>query len=69
MGTEQLIHTLKQCKKHDRKAQRDLYESFYRYGLSVCIRYVADVDAARELLNDGFMKVFTNINQYNITLL
>ncbi|MBB6002882.1 RNA polymerase sigma factor [Arcicella rosea] len=64
MTTEQLLHTLKQCRKNDRNAQRELYESFYRYGLSVCVRYVADIDTSRELLNDGFMKVFSNIDQY-----
>ncbi len=64
MRTEQLLHTLKQCRKNDRNAQRELYESFYRYGLSVCVRYVADIDTSRELLNDGFMKVFNNIDQY-----
>ncbi|MFC0186484.1 RNA polymerase sigma-70 factor, ECF subfamily [Pseudarcicella hirudinis] len=64
MGTEQLVHTLKRCRKNDRNAQRELYEGFYRYGLSVCMRYVADLEVARELLNDGFMKVFLNFNQY-----
>ena len=64
MGTEELIITLKKCRKNDRNAQRELYESFYRFGLSVCLRYVADLEESRELLNDGFMKVFTNIEQY-----
>ena len=64
MGTEELIQTLKRCRKHDRNSQRELYESFYRFGLSVCLRYVADIEESRELLNDGFMKVFTNIEQY-----
>jgi RNA polymerase sigma factor (sigma-70 family) len=64
MGTEELIQTLKKCRKNDRNAQRELYESFYRFGLSVCLRYVADIEESRELLNDGFMKVFTNIEQY-----
>jgi len=64
MATDDLIKTLKKCRKYDRNAQRELYESFYRFGLSVCLRYVADIEVARELLNDGFMKVFTNIDQY-----
>ncbi|MBC7409169.1 MAG: sigma-70 family RNA polymerase sigma factor [Arcicella sp.] len=64
MGTDELIQTLKKCRKNDRNAQRELYESFYRFGLSVCLRYVADIEVSRELLNDGFMKVFTNIEQY-----
>jgi len=37
MGTEELIQTLKKCRKNDRNAQRELYESFYRFGLSVLI--------------------------------
>ena len=32
--------------------------------LAVCLRYVNDMETARDLLQDGFVRVFTNINSY-----
>jgi RNA polymerase sigma-70 factor (ECF subfamily) len=33
--------------------------------LSLCVRYVNDRETARDLLQDGFYKVFTKINTYS----
>jgi RNA polymerase sigma-70 factor (ECF subfamily) len=52
--------------KGDRKCQELLYQQFYRYGMSICLRYTATREEAVEVLNDGFMKVFMNIDQYDI---
>ena len=32
--------------------------------LAVCLRYVNDSETARDLMQDGFIKVFTSINTY-----
>ena len=32
--------------------------------LAVCLRYVNDPETARDLMQDGFIKVFTSINTY-----
>lgn len=32
--------------------------------LSICLRYTNDIDWAKDLLNEGFMKIFSNINKY-----
>lgn len=39
------------------------YERFYGYALSVCSAYASDHEDAREMLNDGFLKVFRNLNE------
>ncbi|GAB3918365.1 RNA polymerase sigma factor [Larkinella terrae] len=65
MDTHRLVEILSRCRKQDRQAQRELYQAFYRYGLSVCLRYIADVEIAREVLNDGFVKVFRQIDTFN----
>lgn len=65
MHIEQLEKILQRCKKNDRVAQRELYEAFYRYGLSICSRYINDQENCRELLNDSFMKVFTKFDLYD----
>ena len=52
------------CKEQKRDAQKMLYETYARKMYSICLRYSSDQDAAQDLLQDGFMKVFSNIDSY-----
>ena len=61
MDEQQLIAG---CKSENRLAQRELYEKYARRMLAVCLRYVNDMETARDLLQDGFVRVFTNIHSY-----
>lgn len=61
MTEEQIIEG---CKAQEREAQRALYETHARTMYSICLRYSADGSAAQDLLQDGFMKVFANIQSY-----
>lgn len=61
MDERQLIEG---CRKGDRLAQKQLYESFSRKMMGVCLRYVNERETARDLLQEGFVKVFTSINSY-----
>lgn len=38
---------------------------YYAYGMSITLRYAESRDEAAEILNDAFMKVFTNIKKYD----
>ena len=60
-----LIETIKGCIKAERSSQRQLYENFYSYGMSICLRYSKAEEEAIEILNDSFMKVFTKISKYD----
>lgn len=62
MDEQQLIEG---CRKGERRAQKELYEMYSRKMMGVCLRYVSDRETARDLLQDGFVKVFTNINAYS----
>lgn len=53
------------CLKGNREAQRKLYQHFYGYAMSICVRYSKDAEEAREVLNDGFLKVFTKLPLYD----
>lgn len=57
--------TIKGCRKRQRKSQKKLYKRFYAYGMSITLRYAESRDEAAEILNDAFMKVFTNIKKYD----
>lgn len=37
---------------------------YYGYAMSVCLRYSENEEDAVEILNDGFLKIFKNIHQY-----
>ena len=50
-----------------RGSQKLLYEEFYAYGMSICLRYADTRDEAAVILNDGFMKIFTNIKQFDLS--
>ena len=56
------------CKKAHRESQKLLYQEFYNYGMSICLRYAENRDEAVEILNDGFMKIFDNIKRFDLNL-
>lgn len=58
---EQLISG---CLRGDRLCQRELYDMNYRRMMAVCMRYATNYEEARDILNEGFMKVFTNLPNY-----
>lgn len=58
------LQLIEGCRKGDRRAQKALYETYSRKMMSVCLRYVSDWETARDLLQEGFVKVFTHIDSY-----
>lgn len=52
------------CKKNDRAAQKELYGLFAAEMLGVCYRYTKSLDDAEDVLQEAFVKVFTNMGQY-----
>ncbi|MFT5640662.1 MAG: RNA polymerase sigma factor (sigma-70 family) [Cyclobacteriaceae bacterium] len=55
------IQLITRCKKDDRRAQKLLYEEYIDEMIGVSIRYLRDEQIAFEVLNQSFLKVFTNI--------
>lgn len=62
MSEKQLIDG---CLNGDRRAQEALYNLYSRKMMGVCLRYVSDRETARDLLQDGFVKVFTSMHTYS----
>ena len=56
---------VKKCIKGDARAQRALFEKFAPKMLGVCIRYAKNSDQAEDILQDGFVKVFTKLSNYS----
>jgi RNA polymerase sigma factor (sigma-70 family) len=60
--TEDLL--IQGCLRNEASAQQELY---YRYSpkmLSVCYRYAKSREDAEDMLQEGFIKVFTQIHQF-----
>lgn len=53
------------CKLGDPQAQRCLIRQFAGYAKTVSARYAANFEEAEEIVNDGFLKVFHNLNSYD----
>jgi RNA polymerase sigma factor (sigma-70 family) len=56
---------LEACQKGDRNAQFELYQKYYGYAFTIAKRYANDEDDAKEIVQDAFLKVFTNLKSYN----
>lgn len=62
MFDEQKI--LLQCIKNDPQAQRILYEKYAPGLLGVCMRFTGNRPEAEDILQEGFVKVFLNIKDF-----
>lgn len=61
----EFIELASACANGERKAQEKLYRLFYGRMLPVCMRYAKNTDAAKDLLQDAFIKVFSKIKSYD----
>lgn len=68
MTKEELNELIEACKQRHLYSQKKLYQHFYSYGMTVCMRYARDREEAKEIFNDGFLKVFAKLNQYTPSL-
>jgi RNA polymerase sigma factor (sigma-70 family) len=56
------------CIKQDRHSQELLYKKLYGFAMKICLRFADNQYEASEVLNEGFFKVFTNIEKYDKSL-
>jgi RNA polymerase sigma-70 factor (ECF subfamily) len=55
------------CVRGESWAQKAMYELYAPAMMSVCQRYVCNRETARDLLHDGFIKLFAKIHTYSGT--
>ena len=60
-----LSKILERCKKYDKKAQKELYDVYSPVLFGICIRYAKTKHEAEDILQDGFIKILTKINDFN----
>ena len=62
---KELISTINGCAAGDRVCQKKIYTLYYQKMMGVCLRYSKDQDEAKDILHDGFLKVFDSVHKYN----
>lgn len=58
------IQLIQACKKGDRAAQRALYDRLAPRMFPLCIRYIGDRTLAEDILQEGFITLFTKLGSY-----
>lgn len=67
MNTQTDLDLVSDCLNGLTKSQYILYNRFAANMLSTCKRYIKSIDEAEDILQDGFIKVFKNLDQFTGT--
>lgn len=59
-----LNELVRMCKKGKRDAQQRLYKQLSPVLFGVCLRYAKDRTEAEDILQDGFVKIFTKLDTF-----
>lgn len=59
MALDNEIELIEGCRAGVNSARKELYTLYAKKMLAVCYRYTGDMDAAHDVLHDGFIKIFT----------
>ena len=65
MVEEDLKPLINGCRKRDRQSQKMVYQKLYGFSMKICLRFAKKQGEAAEIVNDGFLKAFTNIDKYD----
>ena len=66
-GHSDVMRWVQDCRTGSSRAQHKLFKHFYSKVMGVCMRYAGSTDEAADMLNEGFLKVFSNLDKYENT--
>jgi RNA polymerase sigma-70 factor, ECF subfamily len=52
------------CKKYNPAAQKAVYKTYYSIFIGISLRYTGDKEEAKDIVQEAFLKIFTNIEKY-----
>src|SRR4051812_30674578 len=55
------------CLRGDQQAQKKLFELYYGKMLAICQRYTKDREEAKDIHQEGFVKVYQKLSQFNFS--
>jgi len=56
---------IQRCLKQQASAQKELYELYFNYAMSIALRYCQHRNEAIEVVNDAFMRVLNSLPQFD----
>ncbi len=62
--SEKLDYIIQGCQQKDAKAQKELFDLFGGKMYGVCLRYAGNRDDAQDVLQEGFLKIYEKIYQF-----
>lgn len=62
--TDRLKQLLAKCIDKESKAQKELFDLFAPKMYTICLRYAQDGDEAKDMLQEGFIRVFGNLESF-----
>ncbi len=64
LNKEELISLIEACQNKNKESQKRLYTFFFEYASEICLRYTSCEEDTIEILNDGFLKIFTELHKF-----
>lgn len=61
---QELLNIVQGCIKAKRESQKELYKTFYGFSMAIAMRYCSTQDDAMEVVNDSFLKVFKQLENF-----
>lgn len=61
MSEAELLKHIEGAKRGERLSQKYVFNRYYRLMFGVCLRYDSDHDAVQDIVQEGFIKVFSSI--------
>lgn len=60
-----ILALVESARSGDRRAQKAIYDTLSGKMYAVCLRYMADKNSAQDILQDGFVTLFTKLDSYS----
>ena len=58
------LQLIESCKRGDRASQKAVYDRLASRMFPICIRYAGDRESAQDVLQDGFITLFTKLDDF-----
>jgi len=52
------------CRKGNEAARKELYEKYANRLFGICLRYVCDTDTAKDIFQNGFLKIYQSFDTF-----
>lgn len=64
MARNEDLEIIKRCLEGKRSAQKELYDSISAKMFAVCLRYMGERESAMDVLQEGFISLFSKLGSY-----